>query len=76
MKIEVEGHTDSIGTEAYNDSLSLERARSVRRAIVAQGVEESRIRVRGFGESRPVAPNGTDEGRRANRRTVFRILRY
>lgn len=76
MTLEVQGHTDSVGTEAYNDSLSVERANAVRDALVSRGIEASRIRARGFGESVPVETNGTEEGRRANRRTEFIILRY
>jgi len=73
--LEVQGHTDSVGGEVYNQKLSLERAESVRAALVIRGIDESRLRVRGLGMSMPVATNETAEGRARNRRTVFRILR-
>ena len=76
MKLEVQGHTDSIGTDTYNDSLSTERANAVKSALLTRGIAEDRIRARGLGESSPITTNGTEEGRRRNRRTVFRILRY
>lgn len=64
----VTGHTDARGTEAYNRDLSLRRARAVRDALVAQGVPVSKLRVRGEGESQPVATNETESGRARNRR--------
>lgn len=74
LKIEVQGHTDSIGGEEYNQKLSEARAQVVRMGIVARGIDESRVRARGFGMSVPIASNGTDEGRQRNRRTEFVIL--
>ncbi len=76
MQLEVQGHTDSIGTDSYNDSLSTERAGAVKAALIDRGIAAERIRARGLGESSPITTNGTEEGRRRNRRTVFRILRY
>jgi outer membrane protein OmpA-like peptidoglycan-associated protein len=73
--LEVQGHTDSVGGEVYNQTLSLARAESVRAALVLRGIEEIRLRVRGLGMSMPVATNETAEGRARNRRTVFKILR-
>ncbi|MEO4048711.1 OmpA family protein [Pseudomonas sp. CAU 1711] len=65
----VEGHTDSIGTDAYNQGLSERRANAVRDLLVNQyGVSGDRVSSVGYGESRPVADNGTDEGRAINRR--------
>ena len=64
----VAGHTDSIGTEEYNQQLSQERAASVRQALIEQGIDGSRLEAVGYGESRPIAPNDTDEGRQLNRR--------
>lgn len=75
MRLEVQGHTDSVGTEAYNDTLSIARANAVREAFIAKGIGGDRIRARGFGESRPTDTNGTEDGRRRNRRTEFIILR-
>lgn len=66
--ISVEGHTDSIGTMAYNQRLSEHRARSVADELVFSGVSRSRVRVRGFGESQPIASNESESGRSRNRR--------
>ena len=68
MGILIEGHTDSIGTEEYNLDLSRRRARAVFEFLVSQGVDENRLSSEGYGESRPVADNSTDEGRQKNRR--------
>lgn len=67
-KIAIEGHTDSTGTAAHNQTLSEQRARSVRDYLVAKGVEASRLTATGFGQSRPVADNATELGRAQNRR--------
>lgn len=73
-RIEIEGHADAIGTEAYNLDLSRRRADAVAQELVAGGVRRGRLTVEGFGEGRPVAPNtlpdGTDNpaGRAVNRR--------
>ena len=69
-----EGHTDNVGTDAYNMKLSQRRAQSVRDYLVAGGISPRRIRVEGFGESRPVASNDTDDGRAQNRRVELRVL--
>ena len=74
LPIEIEGHTDSVGTRAYNERLSLNRAEAVKRWLAANGrVPESRMTTRGFGPTRPVAPNGTAEGRQQNRRVEVRL---
>ncbi len=69
-----EGHTDGRGTEPYNQRLSERRAKSVRDYLVAGGVAASRIQVEGFGETRPVATNATDDGRAQNRRVELRVV--
>lgn len=70
----VEGHTDSVGTDAYNQSLSERRANSVRNVLVDQyGVESGRVNSVGYGESRPVADNATAEGRAVNRRVEAEV---
>jgi outer membrane protein OmpA-like peptidoglycan-associated protein len=69
-KIEVQGNTDSIGSDAYNQGLSERRANSVKAYLQSQGIAESRISTRGFGESKPIADNGTKDGRAQNRRAV------
>lgn len=73
-RIEIEGHTDAVGTDEYNLKLSQDRAESVRYFIVQSGLAENRILgTRGFGEIRPVASNDTPEGRQMNRRVEIVI---
>ncbi|MEP6590208.1 MAG: OmpA family protein [Gemmatimonadota bacterium] len=67
------GHTDSKGTDSYNQSLSERRARSAANYLTTQGVAGSRISTRGLGEMEPVASNDTDAGRQANRRVEVAI---
>lgn len=67
-EISVEGHTDAVGSDAYNDRLSERRARAVASELDRSGVDGRRIRTRGFGESRPIASNNTAVGRERNRR--------
>jgi len=69
----VEGHTDSTGSETYNQQLSERRAGSVKNLLVQRGVQEFRVNILGYGESRPVATNATPEGRQMNRRVEIRI---
>jgi len=69
----VEGHTDSTGSETYNQQLSERRANSVKNLLVQRGVQAYRINIIGYGESRPVATNATPEGRQMNRRVEIRI---
>ncbi len=64
----VTGYTDSIGSDAYNLRLSERRAATVRDALVADGIAESRITTKGMGKANPVASNATEEGRAHNRR--------
>jgi len=73
VDVDVIGHTDSIGSEEYNQQLSLRRATSVKDYIVSKGVDASIIDVSGKGESQPVADNSTKEGRAQNRRVEVRI---
>ncbi len=68
MKVSVEGHTDSIGSDAYNQKLSLRRAETVRDYLVSQGIDAARITVKGWGKTKPIADNKTAEGRAENRR--------
>lgn len=74
LKIELQGHTDSVGADAYNMKLSAERANAVRVYLVEQGVPEQQLTSRGYGETQPVADNKTDEGRAQNRRVVMNVL--
>ena len=71
--IQVIGHTDSTGSEAYNQTLSERRASSVKNALTQYGVLSSRINAIGLGESSPIADNNTDYGRQQNRRVELRI---
>ena len=71
--IRVEGHTDSTGSEAHNQSLSERRAASVKNALVQYGVDASRINAVGLGKSAPIADNNTEYGRQQNRRVEIRI---
>jgi OOP family OmpA-OmpF porin len=68
VKVEIGGHTDSTGGEGHNLSLSTARAESVRNYLVKRGVDPSRLVAKGYGESSPIADNGTAEGRAKNRR--------
>ncbi len=70
---EVQGHTDSIGTDDYNLNLSKKRAQAVANYLVQQGIKPERISSTGFGESKPIAPNDSDAGRQMNRRVEIRF---
>ena len=75
MKVEIAGHTDFIGGEAYNQELSLKRAKAVYNYLSKNGISNSRLNAKGYGEERPLASNDDeDEGRALNRRTEFIIL--
>lgn len=69
--LRLEGHTCSLGKDAYNKSLSLKRANRVRNLLVNNGIDESRIQTFGHGEERPMYENKTEEGRKLNRRVDF-----
>lgn len=73
-RIMVAGHTDSDGSEAFNQDLSVRRAEAVRNALVSQGVSAVRITTAGFGESQPIADNNTAAGKQLNRRVVITIV--
>ena len=73
MEIHVAGHSDSTGEADHNRELSDRRAQSVRKFIIAQGVDEDRLDAKGYGEDQPVASNDTEEGRRKNRRVEFQL---
>ena len=73
VRVEVAGHTDGMGSQAYNLGLSQRRAETVRRYLVEKGVT-NQLTVRGYGKSEPIADNGTEAGRERNRRVVLRIL--
>ena len=68
------GHTDSIGSKAYNQKLSVRRASSVKQYLVSKGIEANRIYTEGKGETQPVADNKTKEGRAKNRRVEIEVV--
>jgi len=72
--IDVYGHTDSTGSDAFNQTLSENRARTVANYLITKGVSAARIRSQGFGETMPVADNATPEGRAKNRRVEIKIV--
>jgi outer membrane protein OmpA-like peptidoglycan-associated protein len=74
ITIEIDGHTDNVGSDQYNQTLSENRAKSVYEYLIKNNISESRLSYKGFGESNPVATNKTDEGRQLNRRVEFVIL--
>ncbi len=73
-KVEIQGHTDSIGTDAYNEKLGMRRATAVKNYLVDKGVNGDNLTTVSFGESNPVADNGTKEGRAMNRRVEFKVM--
>ncbi|MFZ6659050.1 OmpA family protein [Undibacterium sp. TJN19] len=68
------GHTDSIGTDAYNQKLSLRRAEAVKAYLISKGVDASRVYTEGKGETQPIADNKTSEGRSKNRRVTVEVV--
>lgn len=73
MTVQLEGHTDSTGPEAYNMGLSKRRAEAVKNHLVENGIDASRLTTKGFGEANPIASNDTAAGRAENRRVGFSI---
>ena len=68
------GHTDSIGSDAYNGKLSLRRAEAVKAYIVSKGIDASRVYTEGKGETQPVADNKSSDGRAKNRRVTVEVV--
>ncbi|MFY9397402.1 MAG: OmpA family protein [Desulfomonilia bacterium] len=75
LTVEIQGHTDSVGPESYNDRLSRARAQAVKDYLVRKGIAGYRLSAVGYGESMPIASNDTDEGRAKNRRVELRPMR-
>jgi len=75
VSVQVAGHTDSKGSDAYNQSLSERRAQSVANFLTAQGIPAQKLSIVGYGESQPVADNASDEGRAQNRRVELHVSR-
>jgi outer membrane protein OmpA-like peptidoglycan-associated protein len=74
IKIQINGHTDNVGDASNNKTLSEERAKAVYDYLMVNGIEEVRLSYKGFGDTRPIATNDTDGGKKRNRRTDFIIL--
>jgi outer membrane protein OmpA-like peptidoglycan-associated protein len=74
LRIQINGHTDQVGTDAANQTLSEARAKAVYNYLINKGIASERLRYKGFGESKPLsnAPD-TEEGRSQNRRTEFEV---
>ena len=74
VKIQIEGHTDNVGTAADNQKLSEQRARTTVNYLLEKGIMPQRLTAKGFGATKPVADNKTEEGRAQNRRTELKII--
>jgi len=75
LEIEIAGHTDDVGNEQSNLSLSQKRSETVKLYLVNKGIPDHRIIAKGYGESQPIAGNNTEEGRQMNRRTQVKVLK-
>jgi len=75
LRIEISGHTDNVGKDDYNMTLSENRAKSVRQWLIDKGINTQRIVAKGYGKTKPIADNSTEEGRQQNRRTEFKIIK-
>jgi OOP family OmpA-OmpF porin len=74
IRIEIGGHTDNAGTPAYNLQLSQKRVQSVAAYLTGHGISAARLVQKGYGESKPLKPNDTEENKQVNRRIEFRII--
>lgn len=74
VKLEIAGHTDNVGTETANLELSQKRAAEVVNYLIAAGIDKSRLKAKGYGATKPIADNATEDGRKKNRRTEIVIL--
>src|SRR5690606_2261971 len=75
VRVEISGHTDNTGSAAYNLQLSERRAQSVMDYLVSHGISTERLIPKGYGSQQPIASNDSEEGRQANRRIEFKIIR-
>ncbi|TAL69501.1 MAG: hypothetical protein EPN82_06615 [Bacteroidetes bacterium] len=75
IKIQIEGHTDDVGSDEYNNKLSQDRANSVKNYLINAGIEANRIKTVGYGKKQPLKKETTDEARAMNRRVAMRILK-
>jgi outer membrane protein OmpA-like peptidoglycan-associated protein len=74
MKIEISGHTDNVGEDKYNQTLSENRAKAVCDYLISHGITKDRLSYKGYGESKPIDINETEQGRANNRRTEFKVI--
>ena len=75
MVIEIQGHTDNVGDEAANQTLSEARANAVKTYLISKGIKAELIKAKGYGSQLPVADNQSEEGRSKNRRTSLKVLK-
>jgi OOP family OmpA-OmpF porin len=73
LQVEIQGHTDSIGSVAYNQNLSQRRAEAVKAYLISKGVSASNLTAKGYGKAKPIVSNDTAEGRAQNRRVEFEV---
>ena len=74
ISVEVAGHTDNVGTDAYNLGLSERRSNAVKRYLVGRGIQGERLRPLGYGETAPIETNDSEQGREENRRVEFKVI--
>ena len=74
LNIEIYGHTDSVGLETRNKELSQQRAKAVADYLISRGLDASKTKFFGFGSSKPISDNETEEGRQLNRRVEFKLI--
>jgi OOP family OmpA-OmpF porin len=75
IRVEISGHTDNVGAPTYNKQLSEKRAQSVFQYLVTTGIDSKRLVPKGYGQERPVSSNETEDGKQANRRIEFKIIK-
>lgn len=76
LKIHIKGHTDNVGNKNFNQNLSMKRAQAVSEFLISYNISSARIKVNGYGSTKPLATNNTDDGRSKNRRVEFLILEH
>jgi outer membrane protein OmpA-like peptidoglycan-associated protein len=74
LKIQIQGHTDNVGSDVANQTLSEQRAKVVYDYLIQKGIVVNRLTYKGFGATQPIADNQTTEGKQQNRRTAFMIV--
>ncbi|MEM7037820.1 MAG: OmpA family protein, partial [Bacteroidota bacterium] len=74
VQIEIGGHTDNVGSDSHNQTLSNNRAGEVKKYLYSRGIAKGRVLSKGYGEKSPIQSNDNEEGRAMNRRTVCRIV--